>query len=587
MANNRLKGGTTELTGGPWQVTGNAYTGTMPNTFTYCAFGTHYTRDLTLSNNRVQPSGPSGKTWRFLVMTQAGVGDVIAGNTVVGVGPMDTDAMPSPNASEVILTEAYTVHYEGMVSSVSPDGRTLQIFQPQGGQARTGDVVAILSGPQAGQWRTVAQVLNPTTYVLDTPVAPGRFAVSLVTGFVNETFQGNTEDVRGSSAAGDLVLVGNQFGVKVRDNTYLGGSSGFKITACPSQSPVTWGWTHAPLLGATIEGNTFVDTIHGGSLDVEHNAYATSDAGRVYFSGTFSDNTGIWTAPFLASQAAAGNPSPPGLRSAGLRGHTPARRRDAPPGAAGQAGRRGPAPPGPDHGAPGDLTAGHQVGRSCDHADAPEGRGPGAAQAGPDGQGDETESEPGRSLGAQDRRPETGPGSASPGGPEGPGADDTARTPGAQAGDDSGPLLARSSSTVGACGPLALVQDLLGDLALADLAPLPTVGPDGLVEVGLGDGDGAEPDLGLAIPGLFELGTSREMEEVRSRLDRGRALAVGDVQRDRAVEDVTDRFESRLRDLFGGFQGADPHMILNGHGLVPDPTPCGIEDYGFHRITGP
>ena len=43
-------------------------------------------------------------------MTQGGVGDVVADNTVVGVGPMDTDTMPSPNASEVILTEAYAVH---------------------------------------------------------------------------------------------------------------------------------------------------------------------------------------------------------------------------------------------------------------------------------------------------------------------------------------------------------------------------------------------------------------------------------------------------------------------------------------------
>ena len=90
------------------------------------------------------------------------------------------------------------------------------------------------------------------------------------------------------------------------NNTFLGGNYGFKITACPSQSPVTWGWTHAPLLGATISGNTFQDTVHGGTLDVEHNAYSTSDAGRVYFSGTFADNTGVWTAPFLA----AGHPGP-------------------------------------------------------------------------------------------------------------------------------------------------------------------------------------------------------------------------------------------------------------------------------------
>ena len=317
VSDNSLKGGTTELTGGPWQVTDNDYLGTVPDTFTYCAFATHSTRDLTLTGNTVEPSGPSGKTWRFLVMTDEGVNDVVADNTVIGVGPMDSDTMPSPNASEVILTEAYTVHYEGLVSSVSADGLTVQIPTPQGGQARTGDVLAILSGPQAGQWRTIAQVLSPTTYILDSPITPGRFAVSLDTGFTGETFQGNTVDCRGSTAAGDLVLVGNQFGLKVVDNTLMGGNVAFKITACPSETPVAWGWTHAPLLGATISGNTIEDTVQGGLLDVEHNAETASDAGRVYFSGTFTDNTGIWTAPFLAAQAAAGNTAPPTLVTVG------------------------------------------------------------------------------------------------------------------------------------------------------------------------------------------------------------------------------------------------------------------------------
>jgi len=317
VSDNLMKGGTTELTGGPWNVTGNDYLGTMPGTFTYCVFGTHSTRALTLTGNTAEPAGAAGKTWRFLVMTRQGVNDVVAGNSVVGVGPMDTDTVPSPNASEIILTEAYSVHFEGLVSSVSADGLTVQIPSPQGGQARTGDAVAILSGPQAGQWRTVAQVISPTTYVLDSPVTPGRFAVSLETGFVNETYRGNTVDARGSSAAGDLVLVGNQFGVNVLGNTFLGGNVAFKITACPSESPNAWGWTHAPLLGATIRGNTFQDTLRGGFLDVEHNANAATDAGRVYLSGTFADNVGGWTAPFLAARGAAGISSPPTLVTVG------------------------------------------------------------------------------------------------------------------------------------------------------------------------------------------------------------------------------------------------------------------------------
>ena len=63
----------------------------------------------------------------------------------------------------------------------------------------------------------------------------------------------------------------------------------------------------------TIQGNTFQDTVQGGYLDVEHNANTASDRGRVYFSGTFADNTGVWSAPFLAARTAAGNTSPPTL----------------------------------------------------------------------------------------------------------------------------------------------------------------------------------------------------------------------------------------------------------------------------------
>ena len=47
------------------------------------------------------------------MLTQGGVGDVIQDNKVVGVGPMDADTVPNPNASEVILTESYTVALRG------------------------------------------------------------------------------------------------------------------------------------------------------------------------------------------------------------------------------------------------------------------------------------------------------------------------------------------------------------------------------------------------------------------------------------------------------------------------------------------
>lgn len=303
IANNRLRGGTTSVFGGPWSITGNDFLGTLPNTYAYEAFDGQNTLDVTIANNLVQPVGATGKTWRFLVMTQSGRNDVVANNTVVGVGPMNSDTVANPNATEIILTESYRIHYEGMVSSVSPDGLVVQIPTPQGGPARSGDILAILSGPQAGTWRTIAQAISPTLYLLDAPIAAGSVAVSIVTGFANETYQGNSVDVRGSSTAADLVLAGNQFGAKVIGNLFEGGQYAFRLLAYASESPEFFGWSHAPFLGATIQGNTVEDTLLGGQLDVFHSADTKTVSGRVYFSGSFTNNTGIWSAAFLATRA--------------------------------------------------------------------------------------------------------------------------------------------------------------------------------------------------------------------------------------------------------------------------------------------
>ncbi len=199
ISNNVLKGGTTEFFGGPWQVTNNQYEGTVPDTYTYTAFAGHYTNGLVLSGNQAQPFGPSGKTWRFLVLTQSGIGDVVQNNDVVGIGPMDTDTVPNPNAPEVILTEAYHLAYEGVPSSISDNGMVIQIESVLAGSVSAGDVLALLAGPDAGQWREISQVIDPTTFLLSSPVDPGTTAVSIATGFINESFVGNTVDTRGSS----------------------------------------------------------------------------------------------------------------------------------------------------------------------------------------------------------------------------------------------------------------------------------------------------------------------------------------------------------------------------------------------------
>ncbi|MEJ7639059.1 MAG: hypothetical protein WKF75_14075 [Singulisphaera sp.] len=303
IADNILKGGTVEFLRGPWEITGNLHRGTVPGTFAYDVFAGHETRDLLLANNRVEPDGASGKTWRFLVLTGSGSGDVIRDNTVIGVGARDDDTVENPNATEIILTEAYSLHFEGKPAAISPDGRVVQIPEPQGWPVRAGAVVSILGGPEAGRWRRIVQVLSPSAFLLDAPLIPGDFAISISTGFVDETFQANTIDSRGSSTVDNMVLAGNHFGTRVLDNHLLGGRWAFRVSAFPTERPDIWGWSHAPFLGALIRGNTIEDSARGGRFSVEHGAAIKSNRGRVYMSLQLLDTTIVWTEAFLARRA--------------------------------------------------------------------------------------------------------------------------------------------------------------------------------------------------------------------------------------------------------------------------------------------
>ncbi|WZP00081.1 Ig-like domain-containing protein [Isosphaeraceae bacterium EP7] len=314
LVGNTLKGGPTEFYRGPWTITGNTYLGTVDNTYCYTAFAGHLTYDLVLSGNTLKPSAGTGKAYRAVVMTGSGVGDKVQDNTIVGIGPMDSDSHPNPNAPEIILTESYGIRFEGTLQAVSADRRVVQIPTPQGGGGQAGDVLAILDGPAAGQYRRILQAISATTYLLDSPLPAGSSAISIVPGFVGESFSGNLIDARGSSSAIGLVLVGNHFGTVVAENRLLGGSGGMKLTAAPSESPVMWGWSHVPFLGASITGNTVEDSPGGIWVGVEHSAYIKSNGGRVYLTATIADNVVVWSPSFLAARLAAGGAAIPSLR---------------------------------------------------------------------------------------------------------------------------------------------------------------------------------------------------------------------------------------------------------------------------------
>jgi hypothetical protein len=316
VANNRIRGGTIELCEGPWEIVDNDYLGTLPGTVSYCVIGAHYCYDLVVRGNQARSVAPSGKTWRFLVMTGSGSGDRIEDNVVTGIGPRDDDTIPPANASEIVLTEAYHLHFEGKPAAIGADGLIVGLGQgkPLGGSPRPGAVVAVLSGSQAGQWRRITQVLDPVTFLLDEPLPAGTDRILVATGFVNETFARNTIDSRGSSNAGNMILAGNHYGTRVLDNHLKGAGDAFQLTAYPTESPGIWGWSHAPFLGALIAGNTLEDALKGGTVGVLHSDAAKSSRGRTYMTATVRDNTVRWTPEFFAQERRRGAKAlPPGL----------------------------------------------------------------------------------------------------------------------------------------------------------------------------------------------------------------------------------------------------------------------------------
>lgn len=299
---NTLRGGMIELWGGPWRIAENTFDGPRDDTFAHALIAAHEPHDLTIAGNTARQRDARGKAWRWLVLTNRGANVRVADNRIAGIGPRDDDRVAHPNAPETILTESYRLNFEGKAAGVSADGLVVAIPPPQGGPARAGSVLAILSGPQAGQWRRVVLPLGPESYLLDRPVALGGGAVALGPGFVGTSFEGNAIDDLGSTVAIPFVLAGQHFGTKVANNTTRGGGFSARVVATATESPGPWGWSHTAMFGLAIEGNTFEDARHGALLIVEHNEHTRPSRGRVYASGMVANNV------FAATDAVPGKP---------------------------------------------------------------------------------------------------------------------------------------------------------------------------------------------------------------------------------------------------------------------------------------
>jgi hypothetical protein len=308
---NKLRGGPIEFFDGPWRIVDNDFRGTVPATYSHCVFSGHLTHDLLVRGNRTRADGPSGKTWRFLVLVGSSANDVVERNTIDQVGARDGDTIPWTNEPEVILTEGYHLKYEGSVIGLSPDGRVLRTGRVQGGQARTGDLVALLSGPARGAWRRVVQAIDPSTFLVEPPIPPETDAVSIAAGFVSEVFQENRIDIRGGRQSDCIVFAGNHYGTRVIRNHLLGGAHAIRFSACPTETPVVWGWSHAPFLGGVVEGNILEDAEQGSVLGLEHDPrYIKSNQGRTYMAVQLRNNVVRWSEPFLKRVAGEGAKAP-------------------------------------------------------------------------------------------------------------------------------------------------------------------------------------------------------------------------------------------------------------------------------------
>ena len=266
IAGNTLRGGGIDLSGGPWIVTNNNDIGTVPTRDQYPSTGATipaYTgyfvkadlpHDVTVANNHVSVSpymsgSPLGDVYR-LFFTKLGDPSALSGYNVLvknntfdgGAGRCLTSSVDKPsdpntfpyvdptNDPEVILNETYVVLYEGYALPIAAnaDGRILTIPPPSftvgGRPVRNGDVVSILSGPNAGQWRRIAQVIDQGVFLMDLPMPAGSYSVEISRGLVNTVIDGNTIDLRNTTSIG-VDLQGNQFGAQVINNHIIGDSS--------------------------------------------------------------------------------------------------------------------------------------------------------------------------------------------------------------------------------------------------------------------------------------------------------------------------------------------------------------------------
>lgn len=330
ISGNVIRGGPIKIKGGPWQVLNNDFQGPYAGMESVAAIGFAEGHDLLVEGNHVHLVDQTGVTAIDRLITTGGGGlhrtfhVTIQDNVFDGGAGQTTTPVLGGNHAEVIVLEGYGIVFEGVPGAISPDGMILEISKPQGSAAAASDVVAILTGPASGQWLTIAQRLPDAVqggisyqrYLLNSPlplVAAGQrpnYVVSITHGNVATAIQRNTIDLSTSrvQGAGDVGLKngGHDFGMRVLNNTFIG-SNGIELTAYSSNKEDTGdiagmdGWTRLPAFDVRIDGNTFRDNDVAFNLFVGHGTKGSgnyghkSNAGRLYWQGSFTNNRIQWT----------------------------------------------------------------------------------------------------------------------------------------------------------------------------------------------------------------------------------------------------------------------------------------------------
>jgi len=324
IAGNILRGGSVEVWGGPWTISRNDYRGAAAGTSVSPVFAVRDGHDILIESNHARQLDPTGITYTFALFTGTGAQTTVRNNVVDGGIGRDAAKQPGGgyNFPELILTEAYYPHYEGMALVNPATPRLLKVSTLRGAPGKPGDIVAILSGSSAGKWFRVTQTVDAQNYVVDGDLPLGNYAVSISAGFVNDLYEGNTLDTSSltSSSSVAFQLAGTHVGTIVRDNLVIGARP-FFITSTPTQGsypgtpdPAPWGWTHLPMYGLTIERNTFrnpvtwvrANTPTGWKpllleavVSVEHGQPIRENQGRLYLTASIDKNEFIYTSDFL------------------------------------------------------------------------------------------------------------------------------------------------------------------------------------------------------------------------------------------------------------------------------------------------